>query len=271
MYLRAGEVLTVRDLLHGLMLSSGNDAAVALAIHVGGSVDAFVQMMNDRAAELGIDGIHFANPHGLDDPENYAAPVSLGRLAAFAMKNPDFREIVSAKHYQSGTRSLKNHNKLLWQYPGAVGVKTGYTKSAGRILVGCAERDGRRLISVTMNDPADWEDHRAMLDLGFSLYAKQTVLERGQEVGSIPVMSGTKEEVPVVASEEIDYPMLSGEQAEYRMIARPFVYAPVEQGTVLGTVQVYVSGRLAGQCPVAAAEDVPAVQEQRLPDRILRR
>ena len=250
MYLRAGERLTVRDLLHGLMLSSGNDAAVALAIHADGDPAAFVDRMNRRAEAMGLQSIHFANPNGLDDPGNYASAGSLGRLAAEAMKNETFREIVSQKYYQAGQRSMKNHNKLLWQYPGAIGVKTGYTRHAGRILVGSAERNGRRLIAVTISAPSDWADQAAMLDYGFSKYAETTLVSRGEPVGELPVLFGMEGSVPLTAGETLTGFLLPGEKPELRLITPSFITFPPGEGTSLGTLQVYVSGRLMGQTPL---------------------
>ena len=142
MYLKAGETLSVRELLYGLMLRSGNDAAVALALADSGSISAFAMWMNEKAAVLGLKNTHYANPHGLDSEENYSTALDLARLTRFALQNPDFAQLVSTKSVTIGDRVLTNHNKLLWQYSGAIGVKTGYTRTAGRILVGAAERDG---------------------------------------------------------------------------------------------------------------------------------
>ena len=261
MYLTAGERLTVRDLLYGMMLRSGNDAAAALAVTVSGSQAKFAAEMNRKAEELGLRDIHFANPHGLDSEENYATAESLGRLAVAAMKNPAFREIVSTKQYTGAGRTLSNHNKLLWQYPGAVGVKTGYTKKAGRILVGSAERAGRRLISVTIHAPLDWEDHRTLLDYGFSLYETRTLAEPGQIVGQIPVISGKADYVNLIAADMTEFPMLPGESAEYRLLAPKFVYAPVERGMALGTLQILVAGKPAAEIPVECGETVELVPE----------
>ena len=145
LYLQEGEVLTVQDLLYGLMLHSGNDAAVALAIYCGGTVEGFVELMNDKAHNLGLSGTHFANPNGLDSPGHYSSARDLATLAAYAMENPIFYQTVSTKSMKIGQRYLTNHNKLLWRVEGADGVKTGYTKAAGRILVSSATRNGRRL------------------------------------------------------------------------------------------------------------------------------
>ncbi|MBQ7565822.1 MAG: D-alanyl-D-alanine carboxypeptidase [Oscillospiraceae bacterium] len=167
MYLREGDIFTVRQLLYGLMLQSGNDAAAALAQYLDGDEETFVRRMNERAAALGLADTHYANPHGLDSGENYSTAADLARLTAFALENDTFRGIVSTKTVSFGDRTLVNHNKLLWKYDGCIGVKTGYTRAAGRILVSAAEREGRRLIAVTICDGDDWNDHIKLLDYGF--------------------------------------------------------------------------------------------------------
>lgn len=256
MYLKAGEELTVEDLLYGLMLSSGNDAAVALSIHVAGSPEEFAKLMNEKARELGLQNTHFANPNGLDSEENYATARSLGQLAAAAMKNDSFRTIVSTKSYNCPEHYMTNHNKLLWQYEGAVGVKTGFTKQAGRILVGSAERDGRRLVSVTINAPADWSDHKKLFDYGFTCYSPQTLVTQGQQVGHLEVISGIEASVPLVATEDVSFSMLSGETPELRVEAPAFVYAPVTQGTEVGTMQVLVGDRVVSTQKLLAGASV---------------
>ena len=168
MYLKEGEVLTLQELLYGLMLSSGNDAAVALAIYCGGTVEGFAELMNDKARNLGLTGTHFENPNGLDSPGHYSTARDLAKLAAYAMKNPIFYKTVSAKSVRIGERCLTNHNKLLWKLEGADGVKTGFTKAAGRILVSSATRQGRRIIGVTIDAPDDWNDHCRLLNEGFA-------------------------------------------------------------------------------------------------------
>ena len=174
MYLRCDETISLRALLYGMMLHSGNDAALTLAISISGSEQAFVRQMNRRAEKLGLTGTHFANPHGLDSGENYATALDLARLAQAALRNELFREVVSTKTITCAGRTLTNHNKLLWRYDGCIGVKTGYTKHAGRILVSAAERNGQRLIAVTIADPNDWCDHAALLDYGFAVLALQS-------------------------------------------------------------------------------------------------
>ena len=176
-YLQPGETLTVRDLLYALLLSSANDAATALALCCSGSIPAFADRMNRIAEQLGLENTHFVNPHGLDHPEHYSTARDLALIAAAAFEDVNFREIVSTRRYlipapDGGRRILTNHNKLLSRYSDCVGVKTGFTKKSGRCLVSAAERDGVLLISVTLNDPNDWNDHTLLLDYGFSLYGK---------------------------------------------------------------------------------------------------
>ena len=174
MYLKKGETLTRGDLLYGMMLHSGNDAALTLAISVSGGEAAFVRQMNLRARALGLTQTHFANPHGLDSGENYSTALDLAHLAQAALQNAQFRLAVSTKSITCAGRTLTNHNKLLWRYDGCIGVKTGYTRHAGRILVSAAERDGRMLIAVTISDPDDWRDHTALLDYGFAVLGRDT-------------------------------------------------------------------------------------------------
>ena len=174
MYLKSGETLTRCELLYGMMLHSGNDAALTLAISVSGSEAAFVRQMNRRACALNLTQTHFANPHGLDSGENYSTALDLARLAQAALQNEQFRAVVSTKTITCAGRTLTNHNKLLWRYDGCIGVKTGYTRHAGRILVSAAERGGRMLIAVTISDPDDWRDHVSLLDYGFAVLGSDT-------------------------------------------------------------------------------------------------
>ncbi len=181
LYLKAGERITVKELLYGLMLRSGNDAAVALAIATAGSVDTFVSRMNEKAQALGLEHTHFENPNGLDGEEHFSTARDLSKLCVHAMENETFRTVVSSKSFTEHSRSFTNHNKLLWRVEGADGVKTGYTKKAGRILAGSATRDGQRLICVTICDPDDWRDQQALLDYGFSEFPARTIVTAGRD------------------------------------------------------------------------------------------
>lgn len=169
MYLKPGETVTVEALLYGLLLCSGNDAALALADHCGGSVERFVGWMNDKARLLGMSGTSFANPNGLDADNHYSTARDMALLAACAAENPTFMRICSTMSAAVGERTMSNHNKLLHRLDGCVGMKTGYTMAAGRTLVSCVQRSGYRLVAVTLQDGNDWADHAALYDEGFAL------------------------------------------------------------------------------------------------------
>ncbi len=237
MYLQAGEKLPLRDVLYGLMLCSGNDAAECIAAVCGGR-EAFVARMNARAAQLGLEDTHFDNPSGLDGETHYTTAHELAKLAAAALQNETFAEVVASKSYTSGTRTMVNHNKMLRLYDGAVGVKTGFTKTAGRCLVSAAQRDGRTVIAVTLNDGNDWNDHARMLDAAFAdMHTEQWALA-GDAAVKIPVQTGTKKTVDAVYADDLSDTLLAGEQAELQISCAPFLYAPVTQGTVCGYARV---------------------------------
>lgn len=184
MYLRAGETVRVEELLYGLLLCSGNDAALALTECAGG-LTPFVALMNEKASALGMAHTSFANPNGLDADGHYSTARDMAVLAAAAVENPTFRRICSSRSVTIGQRTMENHNRLLRQVEGCVGLKTGYTRAAGRTLVSCTERDGCRLVAVTLQDGNDWADHAALYDYGFRLTAPrrgvQTALLRLRE------------------------------------------------------------------------------------------
>lgn len=242
MSLEAGEVLRVETLLYGLMLHSGNDAAVALAVYCAGSLECFAERMNQRARELGLTDTHFVNPHGLSAEGHYASALDLAKLAAAAMENPTFRQVVSTRTITLEGRTFTNHNKLLWQVEGAEGVKTGYTQADGRILVSSASRDGRRLIAVTMDDGNDWADHAALLDYGFEAYPLQSLAEAGQVLGDVPVIGGGEAAVQAVLSEDAVLPVAAEERVELCADLPPFVYAPVLAGDRAGTLRILIDG-----------------------------
>lgn len=171
-YLKEGEELTVEELLYGLLLASGNDASEALARHCGDR-ERFVGWMNEIAEEIGMTASCFENPSGLDGVNHKASAYDMAKLAACAMEDPTFARIVSTRSITIGERMLSNHNKLLWQLDGCVGLKTGFTKAAGRTLVSAVERGGRMLIAVTLCDGNDWVDHKALHEYGFSLLQQE--------------------------------------------------------------------------------------------------
>ena len=259
MYLQEGEVLTLQELLYGMMLSSGNDAATALAIYCGGTVEGFAQLMNDKARMLGLTNTHFVNPHGLDAPGHYSTARDVAVLAAAAMENPIFAQTVSTKSVTIGDRILTNHNKLLWQYPDADGVKTGFTKAAGRILVSSAKRNGRRLICVTINDGNDWMDHRTLLDRGFSNFQVKKLVSAGEEMGTLAVFGGEKDQVRLIAKEDFSYSLAEKERITFHLSPKEFAYAPVVAGGDAGFVYVCVDGKVAGKIPVYYEETIEQI------------
>lgn len=250
MYLKEGEVLTVQELLYGLMLQSGNDAAVALAIYCGGTVEGFTELMNDKAHRLGMTQSHFANPNGLDSPGNYSTARDMAILTAYAMQNPIFAQTVSTKTITIGERCLRNHNKLLWQLEGANGVKTGYTKAAGRILISSVTRMGRQLIAVTFNAPDDWQDHKTLIEDGFSRFTVQQLVRQGQTLGQLELAGGQEASVDLIAAEDFSYSLAQGERVTISLPEAGFAYAPVAEGQEAGFAHILVDGTAVAKVPL---------------------
>lgn len=263
MYLREGEVLTLQELLYGMMLSSGNDAATALAIYCGGTVEGFAQMMNDKAKMLGLTNTHFVNPHGLDAPGHYSTARDLAILALHAMDNPIFAKTVSTRSVTVGDRHLTNHNKLLWQLEGADGVKTGFTRAAGRILVSSATRQGRRLICVTINDSNDWADHKALYQDAFSRFCVKRLVDAEEVLGSMTVFGGQKSDVHLVAGTDFSYAVSDGEKITIVLPVKNFVYAPVVTGSRAGFAYICIDGKTVGKVPLYFEETI----EQQVPEK----
>ena len=262
-YLYEGEELKLIDLLYALMLESANDAATAIALAVGGSIEGFADMMNQKARELCLSDTGFQNPHGLDGEEHYTTARELGKIAACAMKNDTFREIVSTKkktiplNGDEGVRLLINHNKLLKSYDGAIGIKTGYTKKSGRCLVSAAERDGLTLICVTLSAPDDWKDHKSLLDYGFDLYESRLILAKNQLQYPLSAVGGESEYVILTNRDEIRLTMpKSALQVKYKIEAQRFAYAPVSEGDEIGTLICSVNGEVVAKAPLYAAHSV---------------
>lgn len=239
MYLKAGEHRTVRELLEGLLLASGNDAATALACHTAGGLKDFAALMNRKARELGMRESHFTNPHGLDDEEHYATAHDLALLMAACMQNRTLAALLSETSATVGDQTYVNHNKLLTVCPGCLGGKTGFTEAAGRCLVSCCEREGTRLICVTLNDPNDWVDHQVLYNWAFSRYATRNVTEALSF--RVPVVSGDRSFVGVEAKE---LRLFLPRTAEITLTAHlpRFVFAPVRTGEHAGEVQIFRDG-----------------------------
>ena len=262
MYLQEGEILTIQELLYGLMLSSGNDAAVALAIYCGGTVEGFAELMNDKARVLGMHNTHFVNPNGLDAPDHYSTAEDLATLSAYAMKNPVFYKTVSAKNVKVGQRYLTNHNKLLWRVEGADGVKTGFTKAAGRILVSSATRQDRRVIAVTIDAPDDWRDHVVLLEDQFSRYTTRQVLRTGDCLGTVAVEGGENSWVQVLAAEDFSFSLAPEERPQTVIPGPGFVYAPVVSGSDAGFAYVLIDGNAVGSVPVVYGRTIEKQPEK---------
>ena len=260
MYLRAGERLTTEDLLCGLMLMSGNDAALALACAAGGSEQGFVERMNEKAASLGLENTHFESASGLDGPEHYTTAQDLARLTAYAMENPDFCRIVGQKYAKAGGRTMKNHNKLLFLSEEICGVKTGFTKKAGRCLVSAARRQGRLLIAVTLNGPDDWNDHQRLYQSAFSACQARPVFPGGR-LGEVAVFSGRRSQTGLycVGQTQGFLTDQEAERLEYTVLGPRFVCAPVRAGEQYGVVQAKIGEKVLFEEPVYYADSSEAL------------
>ncbi len=229
-YLRAGEQYTVRDLLYGLMLRSGNDCAVTLALHHSGSIEAFAQVMTERAHAMGAEKSYFMNPHGLPDGRHRTTARDLALVAAYAMEHETFREIVSCKYYEP--RGWKNKNKMLWEYEGATGIKTGFTVAAGRCLVTSAEREGMKLVCVLLNCPETYERTAELLDAAFSSYGmcKLCDASAGYEGYAIKY--------------DFSYPLTAEERRALEFRTVSLMPLPEEHGALAGQMEIYLENNL---------------------------
>ncbi|MBO9606406.1 MAG: D-alanyl-D-alanine carboxypeptidase [Paenibacillaceae bacterium] len=245
-YLKLGQQMSLNDMLYGLMLRSGNDAATAIAEHVGGSLDGFVYMMNREAEAIGMTNSHFDNPHGLDSKTHYASAGDMAKLSAYALRNPTFREIVKTQVKRvpgdsgRGDYVWYNKNKMLALFEGADGVKTGYTKTAKRCLVSSATRDGRQVVVVTIDDGSDWADHARLLQYGFDQYKNRTLVSRGDSVAA-----------GFVAAQSFTYPLTEAEAAH---VGRTFEAEAPESANarlgISGKLHLFVNEQEVGSVPV---------------------
>ena len=260
--LRAGERMTVRDLLYGLLLPSGNDAAVTLADGVAGSEQAFVTKMNQESRRLGLGETSYANPIGLDAPTNYTSPRDLAKLTILLRRDELFRRIVDTPHItlQTGDhpRTITNRNTLMLSHGWINGVKTGYTPEAGNVLVATGTRKGVTLLSVVMGEPTEASrdsDSLALLDYGFSLYRREQAVERGERVGSADVPNAGAR-IPIVAAEPIEATVRRGQSLDVGLKAPTAVGAPIRRGERIGTATVTLDGKPVGRVAAIAARPV---------------
>ena len=262
MGLLEGDTVSYRDLLYGMLLASGNDAANTTAYVLAGSVQGFAKMMNEKAAELGMKNTSFVTPSGLDDENHYTTAYDLALLTAAALKNSAFRTACSSKsavlYYGNPPyrRTLTNHNKLLGNYEGIIGVKTGFTKKSGRCLVTAAEGEGKRVIAVTLNDPDDWNDHRKLLDYGLE---KTVVTEfKNYDVTDVmPIVCGSADLVRVKCEQAKICTAVGTENEIKRKIILPkFIYAPISAGEKVGEIEYYFKDTLVKTSDIFSVADV---------------
>ncbi len=249
-YLQRGEELSTRELLYGLMLRSGNDAATAIAYHVGGSVEKFCEMMNATAKKAGAINSNFCNPHGLDDPNHYTTAMDLAKITAYALENPTFSEIVKTKSTKiagvDNERYLVNKNKLLNNLKGCIGVKTGFTDDAGRCLVSACERDNFKVVCVVLNCGPMFEESADMLEAVYNKYQNVEVLEPYHYVRSIPVENGEENSAELYSKKGFSYPLSSQEYEKISVVydLPESLCAPVDSEKAVGKVKVYYDKHL---------------------------
>ncbi|MCR5809653.1 MAG: D-alanyl-D-alanine carboxypeptidase [Clostridiales bacterium] len=261
-YLKEGESMSVKDLLYGLMLSSGNDAAVALAVHTAGSVEAFVGMMNGRALAMGLEKTRFVTPNGLHSDGHCTTALELCMTAREALANEHFREIVSTKYYRTETgsvpRTFKNKNSLLWNYDGAFGVKTGYTMAAGRCLVFGAERDGMTVIGAVLNCRPMFETAAKLMDLAFENYVKETVVREGDPIGTAIIENGEDALLEVAAKDSIIDVLENAEKRTYTIETELYegLRAPIRAGDEIGSLTVKCGEETVGATKLVAVNSI---------------
>lgn len=259
MGLLPGDSVSLRELVYGMLLQSGNDAANTVAYVVGGSPEGFAELMNERAAEIGMENTNFVTASGLDDENHYSTAYDMALLACESIGNPEFAAICSQKSARLTygnppySRTLTNHNRLLWKYEDTIGIKTGFTKKSGRCLVSAAERDGIVLVAVTLNAPSDWNDHISMFEYGFSKCKSVSV---GCNLSAVELDVVGGEKVSVALSLSYEPTWLEGEDCSYRLLIKPFEYAPVQAGEIVGTAVFFSGDTVIDEVPIETADFV---------------
>ena len=268
-YLKKGEVLTVKELLYGLMLASGNDASLALAYHVGkGDLNNFVNLMNEKVKELNLTNTSFANPHGLDEENHYTSTYDLAVITSVAMQNKDFKEIVSTKfmqitgHKDVGNRYLRNKQRLLKTLDGCTGVKSGFTDNAGRCLVTSCERNGMELICVVLNCPDMFEESASLINNAFKNCEYTTILEPYSFITNIPVNEGSLESVKVYSMKGFKYPLKEEEKNNINIEKElpETLDAPLNKEQVIGKINVYYNSELIFSENIYTMEEVKSLE-----------
>lgn len=263
-WLQKGEVQTLQDLLYAVMLYSANDAATAVAEHVGGTEANFIRMMNEKAAAIGARDTHYQNPHGLDNPSHYSSAYDLALIARYAMKNPKFQQIVKTPSYSlpwpghQWPRVVHTRNKLLGVYSGNDGIKTGTTNGAGRCFVGSATRNGFHLISVVLKGQNVWGETQTLLDYGYKYYAPTQVVAKGKTAKVISVSQGEYKSIPLITAGEVILPLASGERERLTITYKypQTLKAPVERGKKVGEAVISLDGQILAKTDLLAANSI---------------
>lgn len=262
--LKAGNLVSMQTLVYGMLLESGNDAANAAAYAVAGSRQNFAARMNEKARQIGMQNTNFVTPSGLDAEGHYSTAYDMALLGAYCIQNPEFRHICSMKTARVSygnppkAHTFSNHNKMLVYYDGAIGIKTGFTKKSGRCLVSAAERGSTLLVAVTLNAPNDWSDHTKLFDYGFEKMQK-VPLDKSLPEQYIAVTGGDQPRVAVAVTGDAPFcTAISNLSIHREIFIKPFEYAPIDKGDVLGTVRYVAGGHLIAELPITAAESVQA-------------
>lgn len=263
MYLKPDEYYTVSEILTGLLLVSGNDAATALACSMCGDEPSFAAKMNEKAKELGMTNSSFRNPHGLDAPEHYSTARDMAILASYCMENEEFRRIASTSCATVKDQTYVNHNRLLREYEGCIGVKTGYTMAAGRTLISCAERNGMRLVCVTLNAPDDWNDHRYLLDSGFEDYRMAAYSDNNFKV-CLDVASAVNGTADAVPQNDIKILTKADDEIDVKLEAPRILFAGGIKGEKVGEIHVFVNGELAASENLVYTDNVKQDNDRQL-------
>lgn len=262
-WLVPGERITLEHLVYGLMLRSGNDAAQAIAEHLGGSIAGFAALMNQKAMDLELQNTHFVNPHGLPHPDHYTSAYDLARLTAYALQNPEFSRVVATKRIsipgdgQAQPRVWHNKNRLLTSYVGADGVKTGWTRAAGSCLVASAERAGLRIVAVVLNSPDEFAETARLMDSAFAGYQIETLVTKGQWLGSLTVSHGYPRFVGAVAAAGYSWPVAGDEPlgVQTELVLPEQLEAPVAAGQRVGTLRLTRFGECLAEIPLVSDQE----------------
>ncbi|MDD3839236.1 MAG: D-alanyl-D-alanine carboxypeptidase [Clostridia bacterium] len=277
-YLEVGEKMKLIDLIYGLMLRSGNDSAIAIAEHIGGSSEEFAVLMNDLAKKIGAKNTNFKNPHGLDEEGHYTTAYDLALITCYALKNSVFKEIVSSKHKEVEREGedwrgkFTNKNKILWDFEGGDGVKTGYTKKAGRCLVSSATRNGLQLVCVVLNCGPMFEESMELMEHAFKNYGVYDICKKGETIKEIPVLKGEEDFVNAVCENNLKVTLKRSETKKVNLIKRyeKNIKAPVEKNKICGKIIVKLGNKVLAETNLVTDSQIPEKTFIRTFDKIIK-